>query len=226
GLAAGGRPAATDIPAPEAATDYTPQAAAALAGATDGSCVGAALGNHTITFFDSFRRLRTGGPTVRIASVLGSVDQSLVDSTGGASSPLEGAYATGWYPAADDPRWAPMRRVIDRHAFGDNRIAPTDPGVQTTWIACTVLRSVLKSLDPDDISAATVRQALDGGHTVDTGGLTPRLGWRPSVLLGVRATPRVVNANVTYQVVRDGRLVALKNGFTDVTRTLKESRRG
>ncbi|MEU5051260.1 ABC transporter substrate-binding protein [Streptomyces sp. NPDC021096] len=230
GLAAGGRPSAADVRAPEDATDYTRHGTAALesAGKDDGACVTAALGERTSTFFDSFRRLRGdgAGTRVRIAAVLGSVQQSLVDRTGGAGSPLEGAYATGWYPAADDARWEPMRKVIAQHAFGDNRVDPADPGVQTTWLAYTVLRSVLLSLDADDITPASVRQALDGGHRVDTGGLTPPLRWQHQDLLAVRNYPRVVNANVTYQVVRDGRLVAAKGGFINVARTLEEQSKG
>ena len=75
-----------------------------------------------------------------------------MDRTGGSSGPLEGAYATGWYPAAGDPRWNPMKKVIREHAFGDNRVDAADPGVQTTWIAYTVLRQVMKSLDADEIT--------------------------------------------------------------------------
>ncbi|MEU4208464.1 ABC transporter substrate-binding protein [Streptomyces sp. NPDC026206] len=230
GLTAGGRPHAADIRAPEDASDYTRHSSAALdsAGKDDGACVTAALGKRTNTFFDSFRRLRetAAGTGVRIAAVLGSVQQSLVDSTGGASSPLEGTYVTGWYPPADDARWEPMRKVIKDHAFGDNRVDPADPGVQTTWLAYTALRSVLLSLDAGDISAASVRHALDGGHQVDTGGLTSPLKWQHQNLLAVRDYPRIINTNVTYQVVRDGRLVAVRDGFVDVGRTLEEQSRG
>ncbi|MFI8938097.1 ABC transporter substrate-binding protein [Streptomyces syringium] len=227
GLAAAGRPPAADLRAPEDATDYERTSTEALkaAGTDGGGCVTAALGERTGTFFDSFRRQPEAGDRVRIASVLGSVKQSLVDSTGGAKSPLEGAFATGWYPAADDRRWSSMREVIDRHAFGDNRVDPADPGVQTTWVAYTALRSVLMALDADDISAHSVRTALDRGHRVGTGGLTPPLSWRYQELLAVPDYPRIVNANVTYQVVRDGRLVAVREGFTDVTRTLERRRK-
>lgn len=269
GLAAGKRRPATDIRAPEDASDYTTHARRALDGvgadsgadaatgaatgtdgtadgSTDGtadstadgaagtaprdgsgedsgagrSCVTAALGKRTNTFFDSFRRLQKDSPRVRIASVLGSVRQSLVDSTGGRASALEGAYATGWYPAADDPRWAEMNRVISRYAFEDSRIDPADPGSQTTWIAYTVLRSVLLSLDEDDIDGPSVRRQLNRGHSVDTGGLTPPLRWGFNDRLAVHHYPRIVNANVTYQVVRNGRLVAVKDGFVDVSDTL------
>ncbi|KAA6214502.1 hypothetical protein CP973_36040 [Streptomyces albofaciens JCM 4342] len=243
GLTDGSRRAAQDVRAPEDGTDYDDAARRALeavgappdgtgngtGGAKGaGGCVTAALGERTDTFFDSFRRLQPADSKVRIASVLGSAGQALVDRTGGRSGPLEGAYLTGWYPVASDPRWNPMRKVINDHAFGDNRIDPADPGVQTTWIAYTVLRSVIEELGEqgvDEITAQAVQQTLDrGDRAVDTGGLTPKLRWRSSDMLAVPDFPRIVNGLVTYQAVRDGQLVAAKQGFVDVTRTLERPR--
>ncbi|QKV97774.1 ABC transporter substrate-binding protein [Streptomyces sp. NA02950] len=235
GLRAGKRGSAHDVRAPEDAGDYTRQARGALEGVgaasslgtladgaeLDGSCVTAALGNRTGTFFDSFRRVQEDHPKVRIASILGSVRQSLVDSTGGGNSALEGTYATGWYPAADDPRWGPMNQVISKYAFDDNRIDPADPGSQTTWIAYTVLRSVLESLHGKKITSSTVRKALDHGHAAGTGGLTPTLRWGYDDMLNVPNYPRIVNADVTYQVVRDGRLVAVRKDFVNMGRTME-----
>ena len=246
GLARGGRGPATDIRAPEDASDYTRQAQSALAGVglrvtggadtagkttgsttmsttgnTSGACVTAVLGGRTDTFFDSFRRLQEDGPRVRIASVLGSVGQSLVDRTGGRDSQWEGAYATGWYPASSDPRWGPMKDVIREHAFRDNRIDPDDPGVQTTWIAYTVLRAALENLEGGAVTAKSVQRALETMPPVDTGGLTPRLSWRYDDLLAVRDHPRLVNAMVTFQQVRDGRLAPARKGFVDVQSTLE-----
>ncbi|WP_251066432.1 ABC transporter substrate-binding protein [Streptomyces sp. ISL-36] len=238
---------ATDIPAVEDAAEYTQQAGRARtkAGRRDG-CVAAVLGERTQTFFDSFRRLpedarsttagadgtgnddanddakgeAKGDDAVRISSVLGSVSQPVIDRTGGARSPFEGAYVTGWYPEANDARWAPMRKVIQRHAFADNRVDPADAGVQTTWIAYTVLRKVVESLDRDSITAGAVSHALDRGVSIDTGGLTPELRWRYEDMLGAPGFPRIVNHEVTFQVVRQGRLVAQKPGFVDVGETV------
>ncbi|MCK7622899.1 ABC transporter substrate-binding protein [Streptomyces sp. RS10V-4] len=240
---AGGRRAAADIKAPDDGTDYSAQVAAALkavgappaapgtaaaTGTAPGACLNASLGDHTDTFFDSFRRLQEDSPKVRIGSVLGSVDQALVDRTGGASGPLEGADITGWYPAAGDPRWRPMREVITQEAFGDNRVDPADQGVQTTWIAYTVLAAVIRQLDAEgvrDVTAHALQTALDRGErAIDTGGLTPKLRWRDDDMLAVADFPRIVNADVTYQVVRDGELVAAQEGFVDVTRTLEQRR--
>ncbi|MFF1376593.1 ABC transporter substrate-binding protein [Streptomyces sp. NPDC058308] len=224
GLADGHHRPVADIRAPEDGTDLTPQAEQALksAGAHDG-CVTAALGARTDTFYDSFRRTKDDYPPVRISSVLGSVDQSLIDRTGGASGPYEGAYVTGWYPATGDPRWSQMREVIREQAFGDNRVDPADAGVQTTWIAYTVLKQVVESLDGGDVSSRTLRRALDGGLRVETGGLTPPLSWRFEDLLAASEFPRLINSGVTFQVVRDGRLVPARTGFVNVEKTLEQT---
>ncbi|MFH8518864.1 ABC transporter substrate-binding protein [Streptomyces gelaticus] len=226
GLTEAGRPAPADIRASETATSYDAAAGSALraAGAAAG-CVTAVLGKRTETFFDSFRRLEPsyGSGSVRISSVLGSVDQPLIDSTGGRNSPFEGAYITGWYPDAGDARWDGMRNVIREHAFGDNRIDPDDTGVQTTWIAFTVLKEIVEAVDSPQINAWKLTSALNGGTPADTGGLTPVLRWSFEDVLGSSTYPRIVNTRVTFQVVRDGRLVADRKGFVDVSKTLSEA---
>ncbi|WP_447039071.1 ABC transporter substrate-binding protein [Streptomyces sp. DSM 118878] len=223
GLADGHHKPVADIRAPEDSTDLTPQAEQALrhAGIRDG-CVTTALGARTDTFYDAFRRTRTDYPPVRISSVLGSVDQSLIDRTGGANGPYEGAYVTGWYPASGDPRWSQMRDVIREQAFGDNRVDPADAGVQTTWIAYTVLKQAVESLD-GEVTARTVRRALDDGLRVRTGGLTPTLSWRFEDLIAASEFPRLINSGVTFQTVRDGRLVPARKGFVDVEKTLEQT---
>jgi branched-chain amino acid transport system substrate-binding protein len=222
GLRAGHRSAATDLPASDDATQYTATASRAIGDDAEDRCVTAVLGDATATFFDSFRRL-TPPPKAGIASVLGSVEQSLIDGTGGADSPLEGALVTGWYPPVADARWQPMKAVIDKYAFNDNRIDADDPGVQTTWIAYTVFAKVAGAVVAADgtVTAHSLKQALDRAHGVGTGGLTPALGWRDQDFVSVPEYPRLVNGAVTYQVVRDGRLVAASEGFTDVVPTLE-----
>ncbi|MFJ9659636.1 ABC transporter substrate-binding protein [Streptomyces griseoflavus] len=225
GLKAGGHALAGDQRAVESATSYEAQTRRALERATtdpaEPGCVVPALGDRTGTFMDSFRRARADYPGVRTATVLGSVDQSAVDASGGASGPYEGSYVTGWYPAAGDARWAPLKKVIEKEAFGDNRIDAADAGVQTTWIAYTVFRQVVESLGDGEVNSDTVSGALDGGLKVTTGDLTPTLEWKFQDELAAVGYPRLVNANVTLQVVEKGRLVAAREGFTDVTETLR-----
>ncbi|MFD6419158.1 ABC transporter substrate-binding protein [Streptomyces sp. NPDC060194] len=238
GLATAGRPRATDVKAPEDGSGFDTEAGAALAavgtgtaaggGEEDGGgCVMAALGARTDSFFDSFRRLRTPGRPVVVASVLGSVGQSVVNRSGGGSGLFEGAFVTGWYPVASDRRWDPMRKVISEHAFGDNRIDPADAGPQTTWIAYEVLRQAVGAAGGGEITAEKLVRVLDGGLKVDTGGLTPLLDWSYDGLKTFGPYLRVGNAHVTFQRVRDGELVASgERDFVDVTAPLDRARVG
>ncbi|MFE9171021.1 ABC transporter substrate-binding protein [Streptomyces kebangsaanensis] len=227
GLRAGGHEDAHDQRAADDATEYSAQADRALSRSSADparkGCVVPALGERTDIFMDSFRRARESHPAVRTAAVFGSVDQSVIDAGGGKSGPYEGAYVTGWYPVASDPRWNGMKKVINEQAFGDNRIDPEDAGVQTTWVAYTVLRAVLEKIGDGEVSARTVRRTLDRGLTVHTGGLTPPLRWRTSDLLASSGFARLVNADVTQQVVRQGRLVPATKGFTDMAKTLENA---
>ncbi len=232
GLRDAGRTSATDLRAAEDATDYNTISRKAIGANEHGACVSAALGDKTATFFDAFRRTTTtdpvtgleAGPRARIASVLGSVQQTTLDSTGGGNSPLEGAYVTGWYPPASDARWAPLRNTIKKYAFGDNDIDPDDPGVQTTWIAYNVLTKVVEKMGKDrPVTAATLKTALDEAHDVSTDGLTPPLGWREQDTSAIIEQPRLVNGRVTFQKVEKGRLVAARKGFVDVTETLEHA---
>ncbi|MFJ8807457.1 ABC transporter substrate-binding protein [Streptomyces sp. NPDC102490] len=227
GLVSGGHERAHDQRAAEDATAYDDQSARALAREGTGGgrpgCVVPVLGDRTGTFMDSFRRAREDHPDVRTATVLGSVDQTTVNASGGESGPYEGAYVTGWYPAVGDPAWDALKKLIKEQAFGDNDVDAADAGVQTTWIAYTVFKEVVASLGDGEVSADTVRRALDDGLEVRTGGLTPDLRWTFADKLASVGFPRLVNADVTLQVVRDGHLVSARRGAVDTTRTLQNA---
>ncbi|MFD4259616.1 ABC transporter substrate-binding protein [Streptomyces sp. NPDC058534] len=227
GLTSGGHERAQDQRAPEDATEYDGQSERALertaTDSADPGCVVPVLGDRTGTFMDSFRRAREDRPGVRTATVLGSVDQSTINASGGPSGPYEGAYVTGWYPSVSDPAWSGMKKVLKEEAFGDNDVDAADAGVQTTWIAYTVLAEVVESLGDGEVSANSVRRALDGGLKVGTGGLTPSLQWTFADKLAAVGFPRLVNAEVTLQVVREGRLVSARQGAVDTTRILQNA---
>lgn len=227
GLTAGGHERAHDQRAAEDATAYDGQSGQALERTTtdpaEPGCVVPVLGDRTGTFMDSFRRAREEYPEVGTASVLGSVDQTVINASGGASGPYEGAYVTGWYPAVNDPAWDAMKKVIKEQSFGDNDVDAADAGVQTTWIAYTVLKAAVESLGDGEVSADTLTRALDDGLKIDTGGLTPPLQWEFADKLASVGFPRLVNAEVTLQVVRQGRLVSARDDAVDTTRTLQNA---
>lgn len=223
GLRAGGRQDARDLRTADDATQYAGPAHDAVGSDDPRDCVSAVLGDHTPTFFDSLRRVGDTPPKVHVSSVLGSVTQPVVDSTGGASSPLEGAFVTGWYPPSSDSRWDPMKAAVNRYAFRDDRIDVDDPGVQTTWIAYTVLDKVIAAMSHGGrVTSTTLEHALNHTSHLTTGGLTPDLGWTDADMHGIDGYPRLVNAHVTYQQVRGGRLTAVRPGFIDLTATLTQ----
>ncbi|MYU20386.1 ABC transporter substrate-binding protein [Streptomyces sp. SID8352] len=230
GLTSGGHGPAHDERAAEDATAYDHQAEQALRRTTDGArrpgCVVPVLGDRTVTFMDSFRRAGRDRPGVRTATVLGSADQTAVNASGGASGPYEGSYIAGWYPVVSDPRWEGMKRVIREQAFGDNAVDPADAGVQTTWIAYSVLREAVESLGGGEVTAHALTRALNDGLKIDTGGLTPTLRWRFQERLAAVGLPRLVNTEVTLQVVREGKLVSARAETLDTTAILRDGYAG
>ncbi|WP_181807937.1 ABC transporter substrate-binding protein [Streptomyces shenzhenensis] len=227
GLTAGGHAKAVDQLAAEDLSEYDQQSQKALESATSDApktgCVVPELGDRTATFMDNFQRARKGYPAVRTAAEVGSVDQTVINSTGGASGPYEGSYITGWYPAASDSRWDEMKKVISKEAFGDNRIDPADAGVQTTWIAYQVLTAALEKIGDGEVSADSVRRTLNDGLKVSTGGLTPSLSWPYQGKLAAAGFARLVNADVNVQTVKGGLLQSANKRALDMTEILENA---
>ncbi|OKJ11873.1 ABC transporter substrate-binding protein [Kitasatospora sp. CB01950] len=204
-----------DIKAPEKSNDYSSYAKRAIGDDRAGNCVLSALGAEpTANLLDPYRRANP--KNTQLASVIGSFQQSVVDSTGGDNGPLRGAYATGWFPAESSPVWDNLRSTVRAYGNGTT-IDVTDPGVQTTWVAYTVLRQAAGRIDPSKpLTAKALQTVLDSGDPIDTGGTTPPLGWGVTNMLPTADSPRLVNTSVTFQQVRNGRLVEQHQGFTDV----------
>ncbi|MFF7452801.1 ABC transporter substrate-binding protein [Kitasatospora sp. NPDC008115] len=204
-----------DVKAPEKSNDYSPVARKAIGGDQPGNCVTSALGAEpTGNLLDAFRR--TGAKNTRIASVIGSVQQSVVDSTGGDAGPLAGAFVTGWYPPESAKIWDGLRAVIRSNTAG-RHIDAADPGVQTTWVAFEVFRQVADRLAAAGrpLSSKTITALLDSGEQIDVG-LTPPLNWATTNMLASTESPRLVNTWVTYQEVKGGQLTLQRPGFVDV----------
>ncbi|MGW7237196.1 ABC transporter substrate-binding protein [Streptomyces sp. NPDC054804] len=227
GLQAGDHAKSNDQLAAEDLTEYDKQSQKALESASSDSlktgCVVPELGDRTATFMDNFQRARQDYPKVKTAAEVGSVDQTVINSTGGASGPYEGSYITGWYPVASDARWNQMKKVISKEAFGDNRIDPADAGVQTTWIAYQVLIAALKKIGTGDVSADSVRRTLNDGLKVSTGGLTPALSWPYQGKLSAAGFSRLVNTDVNVQTVKGGLLQSANKNALDMTKILENA---
>ena len=204
---------AVEIPATPGLTDYTAQATKAIGADLPHSCVTTTLDPaSTATFFDDYRRLAP--KHTQLSSVIGSFQQSLIDSTGGAEGPLRAALATSWYPPDSSPVWNALHAAVKKYAFTDNRIDPADPGEQTTWIAYEVLRKAVDSVK-GPITATSLRSFLDFSAPI-TPGQPPPLAWRNTDLLALASAPRLVNTEVSFLQVRKGQLAEAGKGPVDV----------
>ncbi|MFD8753761.1 ABC transporter substrate-binding protein [Kitasatospora sp. NPDC059577] len=205
-----------DVKAPEQSSDYTTVARKAVGRDEPGNCVTSALAAEpTGNLLDSYRRLNMRN--TKLASVIGSVQQSVVDSTGGDSGPLSGAYVASWYPPESAKIWDGLRSVVRADTTGGSTIDVSDPGVQTTWVAYEVFREVSQKLSEagKPVTPKSVTGLLDSGEGIDVG-LTPPLNWGTTSMLPSTASPRLVNTWVTYQVVKNGRMTLQQPGFVDV----------
>jgi hypothetical protein len=205
-----------DVKAPEQSSDYTQVARKAIGKDEAGNCVTSALAAlPTGNLLDSYRRLNP--KNTRIASVIGSVQQSVVDSTGGDTGPLGGAYVTSWYPPESARIWDGLRAVVRADTTGGNTIDVSDPGVQTTWVSYEVFRTVTQKLSEagKPVTSKSITGLLDAGEGIDTG-ITPPLNWGGTNMLPSTESPRLVNTWVTYQVVKNGRMTLQQPGFVDV----------
>ncbi|GLW70342.1 lipoprotein [Kitasatospora phosalacinea] len=205
----------TDVRAPEKSNDYSPYTRRAVGDDRPGNCMLSALGAEpTANLLDPYRRANP--KNTQLASVIGSFQQSVVDSTGGDNGPLRGAYATGWFPAESSTVWDGLRATARTYGNGAT-IDVADPGVQTTWVAYAVLRQAVGRIDRSlPITAKALQVILDSGDPIDTAGATPPLSWGVTNMLPSAESPRLVNTSVTFQKVQNGRLTEQHQGFTDV----------
>ncbi len=204
---------AEEITATPGLTDYTDQATQAIGADLKHSCVTTTLDPaSTATFFDDYRRLDP--QHTQLSSVIGSMQQSLVDSTGGDSGPLRALLATSWYPPDSSKVWNGLHDAVKQYAFTDNRINTADPGEQTTWIAYEVLRKAATAIK-GPLTSSSLRGYLNFCDPITTG-QTPPLAWRNTDMLPLGTAPRLVNTEVSFLQVRKGQLAQAGSGPVDV----------
>ncbi|MFF3371598.1 ABC transporter substrate-binding protein [Streptomyces sp. NPDC002680] len=210
GVTAAGGTAPKDLKVPVTATDLAPQVAAATQGS---DCVDVILGTHSDLFVTSY--VQSGAKT-KLGSVVGNLTPQLAESTGGASSPLEGSAITGYYPPTSDPAWKDFLEATK----GEKEIDPTNGANGTTWVAFKVFTEAVKKLPT--ISSKALVQELNTTSGIDTGGLTPPLTWSESTALPIKGLNRIHNTTATELTIRDGKIEWAKAGstFVDVRKVL------
>jgi len=205
---AGGAPP-KDLKVPVTATDLAPQVATATKGS---DCVSVILGTHSDLFVKAY--VQSGAKT-KVGSVVGNLTPELAASTGGSTSPLEGAAITGYYPPTTDAVW---KDFVDAAKGQD--IDTTNGANGTTWVAFKVFAEAAKQLTT--ISSKALVEELNTTSGIDTGGLTPPLTWKESTALPIKGLNRIHNTTATELAIRDGKIQWAKEGstFIDVRKAL------
>ncbi|WP_405866903.1 MULTISPECIES: ABC transporter substrate-binding protein [unclassified Streptomyces] len=216
GAVSAGGSAPKDLKVPVTATDLAPQVAAATKGS---DCVSVILGTHSDLFVKSY--VQSGAKT-KLGSVVGNLTPQLAASTGGSSSPLEGAAITGYFPPTSDAAW---KDFLDA-TKGNKDIDTSNGANETTWVAFKVFTEAAKKLPA--ISAKALVQELNTSSGIDTGGLTPPLNWKASTALPIKGLNRIHNTTATELTIRDGKVVWAKEGstFVDVRKALTATSAG
>ncbi|MDH6108413.1 ABC-type branched-subunit amino acid transport system substrate-binding protein [Kitasatospora sp. MAP12-15] len=200
-----------DVRVSEQSPDYADAARKALGDDQPGTCASDALAPaQSAKLLDAYRKLAP--QHTLLGALIGSVPQSVVGSQGAAGGPLDNAYVAGWYPPTSSHAWDALRAMVG----GDNRIDPSDLAVQTTWVAYQVFLQATQHLQDagTPLTAKSLRDQLDSGDTLDTGGVTPPLSW--GAMLPSSDSPRLVNTWITYQQVKAGQLTEQQSGFLDM----------
>ncbi|MFK0160124.1 ABC transporter substrate-binding protein [Streptomyces sp. NPDC090499] len=216
GVTSAGGAAPKDLKVPVTATDLAPQVAAATKGS---DCVSVILGTHSDLFVTSYMQ---SGAKTRLGSVVGNLTPQLAASTGGSSSPLEGAAITGYFPPVSDKAWEDFTEA----AAGNKDIDTTNGANETTWVAFKVFTEAVKKLSA--ISAKALVQELNTTQGISTGGLTPPLTWKASTALPIKGLNRIHNTTATELTITDGKIEWAKPGstFVDVRKVLTATTAG
>ncbi|MFE0460325.1 ABC transporter substrate-binding protein [Kitasatospora sp. NPDC058965] len=199
-----------DVRVSETSPDYATAARKALGDDRTGNCVSDTLApEQSAKFLDAYKQLNPRH--TQLGAVIGSVPQSVLGQHGSADGVLNNAYVTGWYPPASGHAWDSLRSTI-----GGNQVDISDLAVQTTWVAYQVFLTAADRLHEagTPMTGQSLRELLESGDTLDTGGVTPRLSW--SEMLPSAESPRLVNTWVTYQQVKSGQLTEQQSGYLDM----------
>jgi ABC-type branched-subunit amino acid transport system substrate-binding protein len=199
-----------DVRVSETTPDYGAAAKKALGDDHAGTCVSDTLApEQSGKFLEAYRQLNP--KHTQLGAVIGSVPQSVLTPNGAADGVLNNAYVTGWYPPASAHAWDGLRATV-----GGNPVDISDLAVQTTWVAYQVFFTAADRMNGagKPMTGQNLREELESGDSLDTGGVTPRLSW--SEMLPSADSPRLVNTWVTYQQVKSGQLTDQQNGYLDM----------
>jgi branched-chain amino acid transport system substrate-binding protein len=215
GLKAAGKPPAKVITISQQPGDYSAQVAEAMG--TGAQCVISEMGEANAAVF--YPAMQQAGDKQRIVGFQGnSITPELVAK---APAVMEGALNVDFFPAYSGPQWDPYRAIVAKYS-DPKKYDFSLAGAQLAHLSFLTFQRVATQVvqSGQTVSASTILAQLNKATNVDLNGLLPPLNFsRPAPVKGF---PRMFNPDVTFEVVKNGKIVPLDgNQFHDMTSVLQ-----
>jgi branched-chain amino acid transport system substrate-binding protein len=183
-----------------------------IADATSGTdCLIAALGEaNWAAFLPAFKQ---SGAKTRLMGAQGNLDQKVITPF---PAEANGAIICGIYPDLSDPVWKDYRAALKKYK-ADPTLDYNSLGGLGAWAGYVAFTAIAKKIPAGKVTAATFLAQANKTTALKTGGVLPVIDLTKPWTDGLKGFDRVFNRNVTFQTVKNGKVVVLQRGFTDIT---------
>ena len=189
--------------------DLSPQIADLTSG-TD--CAIAALGEaNWAAFLPAYKQ---SGTSVKLMGAQGNLDQKVITPF---PKETEGAIICGIYPDLSEPVWKDYRAALKQYKADPTQDYNTLGGLGA-WAAYVAFTNIVKAIPGNNITNLTFLAQANKTTNLQTGGLLPPINLTKEWTNGLPGFNRVFNRAVTFQTVKNGKVVPLQTGFTDITK--------
>lgn len=189
--------------------DLSPQ----VAELTDGTdCIIAGLGEaNWAAFLPAFKQ---SGAKTRLFGAQGNLDQKVITPF---PKETENAIICGLYPDLSEPVWKDYRAALKKYKADPKQDYNTLGGLGT-WTAMVAFTEIAKKIPANKLNNLTFLAQASKTKALKTGGLLPTINLTKEWTDGLPGFNRIFNRAVTYQTVKNGKVVPLEHGFTDITK--------
>lgn len=191
--------------------DLSPQ----IADLTNGTdCAIAALGEaNWAAFLPAYKQ---SGAHVRLMGAQGNLDAKVIKPF---AAETEGSIICGIYPDLSEPVWKDYRAALKKYHADPTQDYNTLGGLGA-WAAYVAFTNIVKAIPGDNITNLTFLAQANKTTALKTGGLLPTINFTKPWTNGLKGFSRVFNRNVTFQTVKNGKVVPLTRGFLDITKNV------
>jgi branched-chain amino acid transport system substrate-binding protein len=183
-----------------------------IADATSGTdCLISALGEaNWAAFLPAFKQ---SGAKTRLMGAQGNLDQRVITPFPDVTT---NAIISGIYPDLSEPVWKDYRAAIKTYK-ADPKLDYNSLGGLGTWAGYVAFTAIAKKVPAAKLTNATFLAQANRTKALKTGGLLPTIDLTKEWTDGLKGFNRVFNRKVTFQTVKNGKVVPLQHGFFDIT---------